>query len=866
MLLKKIVLFTLIIALFTNCELSSDVNNIGRENNEGKLSKINSIIYDNFSEAKSDTGIYLNEILSFNTILNIDRDFGEFSDWIELYNSTKNTRNIGGYYLTNDLKNPTKWQIPTNTIIEPNQFLLFWADGKNMVIGDSLVSYSHPLVLKSRGVINIKNNHLNFKLNKSGSFVAFYDPLGKLIDSCVFPPQIANISYGRSKKGDWSFLANATPKAKNAVETITQLKPLDTPEFSMPAGFYKDSVIVSLSTKNRDEKIHFTTNGAIPTKDSPEYIDQIVLKKSTSLSVRAFKAGSVPSEVSTQTFLINEKFTLPVISISTSPHNLWDDIDGIYTKGTNGISDLIGRIANYNQDWERPASMEYFDSKGNPVISENCGIKISGVLHQACPQKSLTLYFREKYGQGQVNYQFFPDKNAKRFKMLSLRNSGADWYRTLFNDALANSLIAGQMDIDYQGYRPVVVFLNGEYYGIENLREKLNEHYIAANHDVKAGDVNMLKTFNKPIVVKGDSIAYTKLINFVENNDLSIDSLYTIVSSQIDVKNYIDYNITEIFCANHDWPANNGLFWKLNNHSGKWRWIIVDMDYGFGLKGTYYYNTIDYIMVDDGMEWNKPWSTLLFRKLIDNQQFKDYFLNRFSYHLNNTFTTERVIKVIDSLKTKLAPEMPAHIAKWKSHKSIDEWDEKIAIQREFAEKRPAYLRKYLSEIFELSDTCEFMKQTNHLALPDEQMPNLIASSFIADKIKLKDPTYKPFSKDKLIPAQSDDIKFSIGKISQKKSSIKVTGWAVMNDYSSENTVTTALLKANKKTYAIATTKIKRPDVTTHFNTLNYDDSGFELIINKLAVEPGIYHLGFHVVKNGKIAAEKYTQQTIEVKR
>jgi hypothetical protein len=412
------------------------------------LSKINSVFYANFSEVKSDTGIYLNEILSSNNLLNIDRDFGEFFDWIELYNSTSNPRDIGGYYITNDLKNPTKWQIPANTIIESNQFLIFWADGKNIVIGDSLVSYAQPLMPMSRGVIHIKNNHLNFKLKKSGGSVAFSNPAGKTIDICIFTTQITDISYGRSEKGEWSYLTTASPNSQNDVSIITNLQPISHPEFSVPAGYYKDSVKVILSSTSKNVKIRYTLDGAIPTENSPEYIDPIVLKNSTSLSARALKIGRVPSEISTQTFLINELYTLPVISISTAPHNLWDEIDGIYTEGSNGISDLIGRVANYNQDWERPARMEYFDSNGDRAISENCGIKISGILHQAFPQKSLTLYFRKKYGQGQVNYQFFPDKNAKRFKMLSLRNSGADWYRTLFNDALANSLIAGQMDVD----------------------------------------------------------------------------------------------------------------------------------------------------------------------------------------------------------------------------------------------------------------------------------------------------------------------------------------------------------------------------------------------------------------------------------
>lgn len=404
----------------------------------------------------------------------------------------------------------------------------------------------------------------------------------------------------------------------------------------------------------------------------------------------------------------------------------------------------------------------------------------------------------------------------------------------------------------------MVIFLNGEYYGIENLREKLNEHYIAANHDVKASNVNMIKTFKKPIVVSGDSIAYTSLIQFVENNDLSDDSIYTIASSKIDIENYIDYNITEVFCANHDWPGNNGKFWRLNVQSGKWRWIIVDMDYGFGIVGKYNFNTVDYIMTETGKAMNQPWSTLLFRSLMKNDEFRSQFLHRFSYHLNNTFTTGRVIKVIDSLKANLTPEMPAHINKWHNKngiQSMSNWEDKIEVMREFARKRPTYLRQYISDVFELNDTCQFMKQTTHLVLPDEQMIYLNAG----------DPELKTVTIDELMSPQSNNIKFNIELMDYQTYAVTVMGWAILNDYSSENTTITVLLKSDKKTYALPTSVFARPDVTNHFKTLDYYASGFKVIISKLALEPGIYQLGFHIAKNGKIAAEKYTDQIIEVK-
>ncbi|MCB9248742.1 MAG: CotH kinase family protein [Ignavibacteriales bacterium] len=415
---------------------------------------------------------------------------------------------------------------------------------------------------------------------------------------------------------------------------------------------------------------------------------------------------------------------LPVISITTDPKNLWDDNIGIYTKGTNGIS-FWSVKANYWQEWERPAKVEFFEDDKTIAFELNAGISINGARRNML-QKSLRIFARDKYGAPSINYKIFPDKEIRNFTSLVLRNGGyPEFISTLFRDGFIQTLISNEMDIDYQAYRPSILYLNGKYWGIYNIREKQNEEYLKENNGVDPDNLDILE--NNMVVVEGDSNHYQNMIDFISANDLSIQENYDSVKNFMEIDNFINYQIAQLYIANADWPGNNIKFWRPKTNDGKWRWLIFDLDGGFGLWHNYDFNSIEFATEENSSEWNNaPWSTFLFRNLLKNQEFADEFVQRFAAYLSYSFNREDVIELMTSFQNRIEKEIPNHINRWAPNCSITNpeskdgcmfedistWYENINIVKEFAVKRPNYVMEHLMNYFSISDTIKVLVSSN----------------------------------------------------------------------------------------------------------------------------------------------------------
>lgn len=644
--------------------------------------------------------VVINEFLAANASTNIDPYFKQFSDWIELYNTEPVEVNISGYYLTDDITE-LKWQIPDGTVIPGNGFLIFWADGEDAY------------------------NHTNFTLNMDGEEIALIDPSGEIVDYIVFGQQAPDVSYGRKPDGsdNWYYSGKPTPKSPNTTEGVGDIIFSETVNFSPTGGFYNNSISVSLSTASGDAEIRYTTDGSIPDETSTLYTGPIVVNETTVIKARSFKSGYLPSPVSTQTYFINENISLPVISISTNPEYFFDDEIGIYVFGNDYDPNPPYYGANFWWDWERPVNVEYYDQDKNQCFNVLCGVKIFGGISRAVPEKSLALYTKDKYNLNSFHYKFFPEKNVDKFKRIILRNSGQDWPLTMFRDALSQSLLIGQMDIDYQGYSPSIVFINGQYWGIHNIREKVDQYYPEDNYGISHNNIDMLEHGEDIHVIAGDRTDYDSMVAFMEANDMRLPENYEVIKSKIDIDEFINYIIAEIYLANVDWPGVNCRFWREKNPPGKYRFIIYDTDFGFGLYGLalgvdpYNWNMIEQATDPDGPAWpNPPNSTFLIRKLLENSEFKSEFIQRTAAYLNTTFKTERVLNMIEQVKSKIQPEISRHIEKWgglfdgfigfTSFNSIEEWESNIEVMREFARRRPEIVRQHFVDHFSLSGTSQ----------------------------------------------------------------------------------------------------------------------------------------------------------------
>jgi hypothetical protein len=365
--------------------------------------------------------------------------------------------------------------------------------------------------------------------------------------------------------------------------------------------------------------------------------------------------------------------------------------------------------ANWNQEWERQATFEYFTPDGVKKISTDAGIKINGACSRTNPQKSLGVYFRDKYGPDEIRYPLFNSKDADRFKSIMLRNSGNDFNITQMQDAMMQTLLIGQMDIDYMAYQPAALYLNGVYWGVQNIREKSSGDYLYTNYGLDEDSIDLLESFN--YVLEGDNSGYTAIISFLNSNSLNNTQNYNYVTSRIDLESYIDYQIAEIYYANLDWPGNNIKYWKSKRPGSKWRWLLYDTDFGFGLYTSPDHNTLAFATEAQGPDWpNPPWSTLLLRKLLGNADFKKRFVDKFNVYINSTFNPVRVNAVIDSLRENIATEMPYHFLRWGG--SMGSWEYNLDIDRDFGNRRPAYMMQYLADYFGLSSPVSLTVSSN----------------------------------------------------------------------------------------------------------------------------------------------------------
>jgi hypothetical protein len=531
----------------------------------------------------------------------------------------------------------------------------------------------------------------------------------------------------------------------------------DTLVFSHGSGFYDKEFLLQVHSENGSAKIYYTLDGSEPNTESYLYEDGIEIKdrkddesvysrirdiadgfrppsnvyKAMVVRCRAFKEDTPISEIITATYFVGDdakdRYTLPIISLVSDPYNLFDYNHGIYVKGEyyDKLFDsslepweLEGNYTQRGREWEREVCIEYFDD-GEAKFSQNVGIRIHGGATRSYPQKSLRFYARSEYGVEYIEYPVFGNKKiieegnvADRFKTLLLRNGGNDAQSTIFRDAMMQSLVE-HTSLDVQAYKPVIVFLNGEYWGIHNIRERFDKYYFENYYGVSEEQLVLMEGDGELVEGTEEDVAYYRnMIDYIKNNSMKDSKHYQYISTLIDIENFILYNMAQIFFDNTDWPGNNNDFWRVRKesydkdapygHDGRWRWLLYDTDFGFGLYpyyGGYRNNTLVHATKAGETEWPTPdWSTLIFRNLLENEEFKNQFINTFADYLNTSFKSEYINKRITEFKNLLEPEVDEHNSRWRAWPS---WESNINVMIEFAEKRPDFQREHIISFFNL---------------------------------------------------------------------------------------------------------------------------------------------------------------------
>lgn len=695
--------------------------------------------------ANTNAQIVINEYSS-STSTFLDDD-NEESDWIELHNTSAAEVDLKDWHLSDNAENPAKWTFPS-VKIPADGYLLIMASGKNRTT-----------------VANGKYLHTNFNISSDGEIILLSNAAGEIVhqaDSVAVP---CNASRGLSPNGseNWAFFAEPTPGAANSTKAYASSATTSV-KFSPEGGMKTSALTVTLSTEG-NTPIYYTLDCTEPKAcDSLLYTGPIAVDSTTVIRAVTFSSDLMPSQPSTQTYIfpnrlhwlyrqletgeiITErhvyfiddsvdmdallehlrnggdildfardsvltynphivqehpsKFELPVISLTTAPINLWDSLTGIYVFGPNAtyVEPYYG--ANFHEDWERPVHVELYWTDGTKRLDQDAGIKIAGAWSRSNNQKSFALHARNAYGKKYFETKLFDELDITRFKSFVLRNSGNDAGSTFFRDAMITHLVAAN-NIDIQAYQPAIVYLNGEYWGILNMREKLNEYYIENHYPhVDHDKVDLLAGKGEGMTAsEGDMTDYNAMMDFINSHDMTDDTNYQQVAAQIDVDEYIEYLVSEIYAGNDDWPHNNVKMWKSKKNGGRWRWMLYDTDQSYDInwgraEDKANYDKLEKCLSEKGKNGD-TWSNVMLRNMVKNTTFRNELSNRFADRMNREFLPKNINHLIDSLRNNIKKEMQYHTYIWSG-------GDDGSVMKNFAKERPTNMRNHLRKHFDVGD-------------------------------------------------------------------------------------------------------------------------------------------------------------------
>jgi len=469
-------------------------------------------------------------------------------------------------------------------------------------------------------------------------------------------------------------------------------------KFSHEGGFYESEINLEIS--GAADYFVYTRDGSVPSRrKGRKYRKPISFEKTGVIRVAAIVDGKVDT-IYTRSYFIGFKSTFPVVSLVLDSNSLFHPDTGIYVKGSKALLDTLTHFyvdANYNKKWERHTNVEYYDSSGTLGFNQLCGIRIFGGTTRGYAEKAFRIIARPRYGTKKFYYELFPDKGRKRYKHVVIRASGNEFNRTRFKDILSTELIK-DLQIDYQGNRPSVLFINGKFWGVYNLREKINVRMFEDLYGANRDSIDIIQGNTR--VDAGSYDAYAEFKKYMVDHDMSVDSNYHHLTERMDLRNYINFRCTQFYISNPD-SRGNIRFWRASNLDNKWRWILYDTDMGFGMTLRPEVNFLKYSISNKGEKWYNPkWSTFVIRQLLKNENFKTDLINQTAHLLNTNFHPDKVKYLIDSLENVFQPEMKRH-HEYIKYGSYKKWQREVEKLRSFASARPDYLRKNFIEVFDL---------------------------------------------------------------------------------------------------------------------------------------------------------------------
>lgn len=679
--------------------------------------------------------VVLSEVVTSNANLAPDED-GDHPDWIELWNTSEVSIDLTGYTLA---AANSVWGLPTKHL-QPNERIVVYASGKDRVRATEI--------------------HTDFRLPRTGVSIELQGPDGS--DRIEVPADLPrNASFGRSVSDPRRVCYHAFPMpgAPNAEQCFEDAR-LGAPVLSLASGFYESGTELTIQPALSDAPVFFTLDGSFPDPVSnpsstrryggplqialPD-MDDVPLGVIPTCS-EANRVGSrsgvgcesnrfaMPelaglefdravvvrarhefSSTTAATYFVGgmkPRRDLPIVSLITTPANLFDPGTGIAVTGSDPENP---NFQQRGREWERPLLEDLHDAvildfchAGEPICryQTSVGLRIHGGYSRWFPQKSLRIYARNDYGESTFTEPFFAEDPALTgHRRLILRNSGNDTERTMLADGFLQSLMTG-FAADRQAYQPAVLFINGHYWGIQNIRERYDVHYIETIYGIPAAAVQIGTPGTQSIAED-----WTAFLGSIEALDREDPAFVAAVQSAIDVESFLDMIIAGYFTGNDDWVPGNIRLWRASPSSstqdlpfadGRWRWLINDLDaWGHRRRGDANYRPFEDRLRPSADLSSQRGYPFLFHAMMQNSEFRAQFLFRMAHRLNTNFAPETSVAALDVAADVIRAEIDAHAPRWQTAR-IFNWHAEIDRMRNFLKRRPEAVFAQLVDHFELS--------------------------------------------------------------------------------------------------------------------------------------------------------------------
>ena len=640
----------------------------------------------------------INELMQSNIDCTMD-DLNEFPDsWVELYNSGPTPVSLRRYKLGLTDDADIAWQLPVQTV-EAGQFVVVYCDkvGKKM--------------------------HTDYKLDsgKGGFVYLFFD--GEVDDKRenIEKQPAPNISLGYKSETDltWGYQYQPTPGTANCGAICEKNNLLGNPIFSEKGRVLTETETIKLQLSlpvgsPEGAIVRYTLDGSEPTVSSPAYTTPIPINKTTTVRAKAFHNGYLSARSATQSYIfLGRDMMLPVISL-VMDQRYWDDAE---------LGILSNNRSDKRVDWRRPVNIEYFetphsDSKINQLVET----RVQGGASRGFALKSLVIYANKRFGEKHLSYEFFPDQRPgyTEFKSLLLRNAGNDFEGLLMRDAVIQRTMAQHADLDWQAWRPAIIYKNGVYKGILNIRERSTEDNIYTHYN-KLEDIDMFENWGE--LKEGDYKNINSFKAFYQEKGHTLAEY----EQWMDCTEFANLMLMNLYFSNRDFPGNNIVLWRPRAEGGRWRFVAKDTDFGLGLYGhPSNYNTIAWINDHYYHNGSNNWATgenatMLFRHLMDDAGFRKKFLDRAAVYMGD-FLNERGTRAIwDPMVEMIKQEYPYH------KQAVNGWvnyDQELKNAWRWVAERTDYFYQQLADFYHCGTPSIL---TVNMDIPSEKLADVTVS-------------------------------------------------------------------------------------------------------------------------------------------